>query len=82
MKWLGEGKCRPLVISESKTKKDKISTVKRWGAAQGKIINPVLIISYESLRDLSKVLKASPIGLLLCDEGHRLKNSCTYQKKS
>jgi DNA repair and recombination RAD54-like protein len=52
--------------------------VKRWGAAQGRIINPVLIISYESLRDLSKVLKDSPIGLLLCDEGHRLKNSCKY----
>lgn len=82
VKWLGEGKCRPLVISESKTKKDKISTVKRWGAAQGKIINPVLIISYESLRDLSKVLKASPIGLLLCDEGHRLKNSSSQLFKA
>ncbi|CAO3611092.1 unnamed protein product [Mucor hiemalis] len=82
VKWLGEGKCRPLVISESKTKKDKISTVKRWGAAQGKIINPVLIISYESLRELSKVLKASPIGLLLCDEGHRLKNSSSQLFKA
>jgi DNA repair and recombination RAD54-like protein len=50
--------------------------VRRWGNAQGTIATPVLIISYESLRDHAKTLKNSPIGLLLCDEGHRLKNSC------
>lgn len=55
--------------------KEKISSVKRWGAAQGQVVNPILIISYESLRAYSKYLKKSPIGLLLCDEGHRLKNS-------
>jgi DNA repair and recombination RAD54-like protein len=35
----------------------------------------VLIISYESLRLYSKQLGQTPIGLMLCDEGHRLKNS-------
>lgn len=39
------------------------------------MINPILIISYESLRVYTPYLKNSPIGLLLCDEGHRLKNS-------
>lgn len=65
---------RPLVISDAKAK-DKVSAVKRWGAAQGRMINPILIISYESLRVYTPYLKNSPIGLLLCDEGHRLKNS-------
>lgn len=50
--------------------------VKRWGATQGRVSTPVLIISYESLRDHAKTLRNAPIGLLLCDEGHRLKNSC------
>ena len=35
----------------------------------------VMIVSYESLRTLSTQLNDCPIGLLLCDEGHRLKNS-------
>lgn len=34
----------------------------------------VLIISYETLRSYCPILKNSQIGLLLCDEGHRLKN--------
>ena len=39
------------------------------------VVNPVLIISYESLRMYAPVLAQTPIGLMLCDEGHRLKNS-------
>lgn len=39
------------------------------------VVNPVLIISYESLRMYAPVLAQTPIGLILCDEGHRLKNS-------
>jgi len=36
--------------------------------------NPVLIISYETFRLHCSVLHTSEVGLLLCDEGHRLKN--------
>jgi len=36
--------------------------------------NPILIISYETFRLHSSVLHSGEIGLLLCDEGHRLKN--------
>lgn len=36
--------------------------------------SPVLIISYETFRNYSKILNESEVGLLLCDEGHRLKN--------
>ena len=35
----------------------------------------VMIVSYETLRTLSAHLANCNIGLLLCDEGHRLKNS-------
>ncbi|TPX30315.1 hypothetical protein SmJEL517_g06097 [Synchytrium microbalum] len=42
----------------------------------------VLIISYESLRGYAAIIKKTEIGLMLCDEGHRLKNSDsqTYQE--
>lgn len=35
----------------------------------------VMIVSYETLRNLATELNGCKIGLLLCDEGHRLKNS-------
>ena len=35
----------------------------------------VMIVSYETLRVLTAYLTNCKIGLLLCDEGHRLKNS-------
>jgi DNA repair and recombination protein RAD54 and RAD54-like protein len=34
-----------------------------------------MIVSYETLRTLTAHLANCKIGLLLCDEGHRLKNS-------
>ena len=36
---------------------------------------PVLIVSYDALRTHAEVLAEAPIGLLVCDEGHRLKSS-------
>lgn len=38
----------------------------------------VLIISYETLRSYCPILKNCHIGLLLCDEGHRLKNGSKH----
>ena len=38
-----------------------------------------MIVSYETLRTLSEYLANCSIGLLLCDEGHRLKNSGMYE---
>ncbi|CAO3618495.1 unnamed protein product [Cunninghamella echinulata] len=74
VKWLGENRVRPLTIDNSGSK-DKITSVKQWAAAQGQLVNPVLIISYETLRAYTKYMKNCTIGLLLCDEGHRLKNN-------
>lgn len=38
-----------------------------------------MIVSYETLRTLTAYIANCEIGLLLCDEGHRLKNSGTFK---
>ena len=35
---------------------------------------PILIISYETFRLHAPVLHSSKVGMVICDEGHRLKN--------
>lgn len=42
---------------------------------------PVLIISYETFRNYATIMNGSEVGMVLCDEGHRLKNceNLTYQ---
>ncbi|CAG8724732.1 7996_t:CDS:10, partial [Acaulospora morrowiae] len=58
------------------SKENTLKALRYFAGAQGRLIaQPVLIISYESLRTNIEVLKNTKIGLLLCDEGHRLKNS-------
>jgi DNA repair and recombination RAD54-like protein len=42
-------------------------------------LGTVMIVSYETLRTLSTRLANCSIGLLLCDEGHRLKNSGNWK---
>lgn len=42
---------------------------------------PVMIISYETFRNYATIMNSSEVGMVLCDEGHRLKNceNLTYQ---
>lgn len=57
------------------TKTELQAQLRQWAITSGRsVVRPVLIISYESLRLNVEELKDTPIGLLLCDEGHRLKN--------
>ncbi|XP_065905293.1 DNA repair and recombination protein RAD54-like [Dysidea avara] len=45
-------------------------------AQQGRHVSQaVLVISYETLRMHSEVMHSRQVGLVICDEGHRLKNS-------
>ncbi|XP_028296992.1 DNA repair and recombination protein RAD54-like [Gouania willdenowi] len=46
-----------------------------------RVPTPILIISYETFRLHAEVLHRCKVGLVICDEGHRLKNSDnqTYQ---
>ncbi|KAI5119733.1 hypothetical protein M0805_008663 [Coniferiporia weirii] len=75
-KWLGTDAPGSLAIDGKGGKADLIERVNRWVAASGRTVTqPVMIVSYETLRTLSEYLVNCSIGLLLCDEGHRLKNS-------
>ena len=81
MKWLGEGAVTPFAIDGKATKTELISQIKQWCISSGRaVVRPVLIVSYETLRLYVDDFGDTPIGLLLCDEGHRLKNleSQTY----
>ena len=56
--------------------------MEQFVAAKGRaVVHPVLIVSYETLRIYADIIAKTDIGLMLCDEGHRLKNadSLTYQ---
>ncbi|PKC70895.1 hypothetical protein RhiirA1_499284 [Rhizophagus irregularis] len=76
VKWLGTLRIKPLVIDNKGGKENVLKELRQFAISQGRtIIYPVLIVSYETLRTNIAELKDSKIGLLLCDEGHRLKNS-------
>ncbi|KAL4994975.1 vacuolar protein 14 C-terminal Fig4p binding-domain-containing protein [Aspergillus recurvatus] len=74
-KWLGKDTITPFAVDGKASKMELTSQLKQWAISSGRsIVRPVLIVSYETLRMYVDTLKDSPIGLLLCDEGHRLKN--------
>ncbi|OAX82355.1 hypothetical protein ACJ72_03289 [Emergomyces africanus] len=75
VKWLGEGAVTPFVVDGKASKAELTSQLRQWAVSSGRsVVRPVLIVSYETLRLNVNELKDTPIGLLLCDEGHRLKN--------
>ncbi|ORX57818.1 hypothetical protein BCR36DRAFT_580387 [Piromyces finnis] len=81
--WIGKDRINLLVCDGSLgTKEQTLKTLSSFASAKGRVVTPVLIISYESLRTYIEALhKTDSIGLMLCDEGHRLKNqdSLTYK---
>lgn len=76
VKWLGEGVLTPLAIDGKSVKNSEIAHhLSQWSVASGRnVVRPVLIISYETLRRHVDSLRGTEVGLLLADEGHRLKN--------
>lgn len=76
VKWLGEGVLTPLAVDGKLTKASELSSaLQQWSSARGRnIVRPVLIISYETLRRNVDKLAGTEVGLMLADEGHRLKN--------
>lgn len=75
-KWLGKGALSSLPIDGKSTKSSEVgAALQNWAQAQGRnIVRPVLIISYETLRRNVDNLNNCEIGLIMADEGHRLKN--------
>ncbi|XP_076677473.1 DNA repair and recombination protein RAD54-like okr isoform X1 [Andrena cerasifolii] len=79
-KWL-KNRVQPLAI-DGGNKADIDVKLKGFMKTYGRrCANPILIISYETFRLHAHVLHQDEVGLVLCDEGHRLKNSenQTYQ---
>lgn len=75
VKWLGKDAITPFAIDGKASKAELTSQLKQWAIASGRAVTrPVLIVSYETLRLNVDELRDTQIGLLLCDEGHRLKN--------
>lgn len=82
VKWLGPNTLSPLAIDGKKSSlvnggnSSVSNAIKSWAQAQGRnIVKPVLIISYETLRLNVDQLQNCNVGLMLADEGHRLKNA-------
>lgn len=79
-KWL-KNRVQPLAIDGGK-KADIDAKLAGFMKTYGRrCVNPILIISYETFRLHAHALHQDEVGLVLCDEGHRLKNSenQTYQ---
>ncbi|WBW73540.1 DNA-dependent ATPase Rad54/Rhp54 [Schizosaccharomyces osmophilus] len=76
VKWLGKDAITPFIIDGKSSKQELTVALQQWAQVRGRqVTRPVLISSYETLRGYVDCLKNTEIGVLLCDEGHRLKNS-------
>ncbi|XP_029943522.1 DNA repair and recombination protein RAD54-like [Salarias fasciatus] len=79
-KWLGSRVHAAAIDGGSK--EDVERRLENFVAQHGRRTpTPILIISYETFRLHAAVLHRGDVGLVICDEGHRLKNSDnqTYQ---
>ncbi len=73
-KWLGRSKVQTIAIKKSGSGAQKL--LNEFVSTK---VRPVLIISYESFRSYAAMLNEADIGLLVCDEGHRLKSASGNQ---
>lgn len=82
-KWLGQRLSAMAIDSgqASDAVDEKLAQFSRQQTnGRRRAINPVLIVSYETFRNHAHMLDKIEVGLMICDEGHRLKNmeSQTY----
>ena len=68
-KWLGAVRLDPVVLPSGKEAVDVVRDFVHCPPQR------LLIASYEGFRSHAAALAAAPIGLLVCDEGHRLKSA-------
>ncbi|EDW76660.1 uncharacterized protein Dwil_GK15573 [Drosophila willistoni] len=79
-KWL-HGRMHCLAM-EGGSKEDTIKALEQFSMnTSTRLGTPVLLISYETFRIYANILCQNEVGMVICDEGHRLKNSdnLTYQ---
>ncbi|XP_048352151.1 DNA repair and recombination protein RAD54-like [Sphaerodactylus townsendi] len=79
-KWLG-GRIQPLAIDGGSKEEINRKLAGFMNQRGLRVPSPILIISYETFRLHAEVLQKGSVGMVICDEGHRLKNSDnqTYQ---
>jgi len=72
-KWLGNNALQIFEIAGQKRAK-VLSLIASFQRCRGRN-HPVLIISYESFRCHAELITSQKLGMVICDEGHRLKNT-------
>lgn len=71
-KWLGDDRLRPVAVSSGSSTFE--SKQELAGFINGSV-KKLMIVSYEMFRSYADDLYRADVGLLVCDEGHRLKSS-------
>ncbi|XP_017784578.1 PREDICTED: DNA repair and recombination protein RAD54-like [Nicrophorus vespilloides] len=69
-KWLGGRLCSLMMDGSGDAKKN----LTQFMQGQGRTAISLLIISYETFRMHAEILHSREVGMVMCDEGHRLKN--------
>ncbi|KAH3746290.1 DNA repair and recombination protein RAD54B [Pelomyxa schiedti] len=72
-KWLGSERVIMAAMLNESTKEQVQQVITNFNLD----VKPILVISYEQLRNHIAKLDITKVGLLICDEGHRLKNSAS-----
>ncbi|CAL2029182.1 unnamed protein product [Caenorhabditis brenneri] len=82
-KWLGT-RLSAMPVDSGKREQIIASLTSFMADSKMRCAIPVLIISYETFRLYANILHSGEVGIVICDEGHRLKNSdnLTYQALS
>jgi DNA repair and recombination protein RAD54B len=70
-KWLGPERLQPVWIGDGATKENK----KKLEDFVSAPVQQMLVLSYENVRQNVQILKKCRFRLMICDEGHRLKNN-------
>ncbi len=71
-KWLNVARCNPLVINKAGKEAEILINDFTNGSSK---VRPVLIVSYEMTCKYINIIRQANVGLVICDEAHRLKNS-------
>lgn len=71
-KWLGCDRLNPVAVTSGSS---TFESKEAFASFVSGDVRRLLIVSYEMFRSYSEQLYKSKIGLLVCDEGHRLKSS-------